>query len=89
MNASDYAISYFHIGDVVPLFDKYISKELYETYFKEPGTFGNRLKRSIKSNFGISSAFNKMCNLIKELDFASLEEADKTTNWEHVPVINL
>lgn len=89
MNASDYAISYFHIGDVVPLFDKYISKELYETYFKEPGTFSNRLKRSIKSNLGINCAFSKMCNLIKELDFSCLEDADKQTNWGHAPVINL
>lgn len=89
MNESDYAISYFHIGDVVSLFDGIISKDLYETYFKEPGTFSSRLKRSIKSRIGISGSFNKMCRLIKETDFVSLEEAEKIIDWSKVKVVDL
>lgn len=89
MKGSEYVISYFHIGDVVPLFDKFISKELYETYFKEPGTFSNRLKRSIKSNPGISGAFDKMCKLIRDTDFISLEEAEKQIDWTNAKIVNI
>lgn len=89
MKENEYAISYFHIGDVVPLFDKFISKELYETYFKEPGTFSNRLKRSVKSNLGISGAFDKMCKLIKDTDFVSLEAAEKQIDWTKAKVVNI
>lgn len=89
MRESNYAISYFHIGDVVPLFDKFISKELYESYFKEPGTFTDRLKRSIKSNLGISGAFGKMCNLIRDTDFISIGEADGQVDWSKAKVVEL
>ena len=89
MNKSDYAISYFHIGDVVPLFDKYISKDLYEKYFKEPGTLSNRIKRSIKSNLGINGAFNKMCDLIRTIDFIDLKEANESVDWESAPKVVL
>lgn len=87
MNASDYAISYFHIGDVVRLFDTFISKELYENYFKEEGTFSNRLKRQIKSNLGINSAFDKMCRLIQETDFVCLEKAEKQIDWNNAKMV--
>lgn len=89
MNVADYSISYFHIGDVVPLLDRLISKELYESYFKEPGSFRNRLKRSIKSNLGVSGAFDKMCNLIREVGFISLGEADKLIDWNTVKQVQL
>lgn len=89
MSESSYAISYFHIGDVVPIFDNMISKELYEEYFKEPGTFTNRLKRSIKSNYGINGAFDKLCALIKNTNYISLGEADKQIDWAKVNVVNI
>ena len=89
MNESDYAISYFHIGDVVRLFDTFISKELYETYFKEKGTFTNRIKRSVKSNLGINTAFEKMCSLIEKIDFVSLGEAEKMIDWSRANTVNL
>lgn len=89
MKECDYAISYFHIGDVVPLFDSFISKELYESYFKEPGTFVNRLRRSIKSNLGINGAFDKMCNLIKITDFVCLGEAEKQLDWSKVEIVDI
>ena len=87
MNASDYAISYFHIGDVVRLLDFFITKELYEDYFKEEGIFLNRLKRQIKSNLGISSAFDKMCRLIQEMDFVCLEKAEKQIDWNNARIV--
>lgn len=89
MKRSDYAISYFHIGDVVPLFDNFISKELYEAYFKEKGTFMNRLKRSVKSNLGINGAFDKMCDLINTTDFISFGEADKLVDWRNAKIVDL
>lgn len=89
MNKNEYAISYFHIGDVVPLFDKFISKELYESYFKGSGTFTNRMKRSIKSNLGVGGAFDKMCTLIKDVDFISLGEAKKQIDWAKAKIVNI
>lgn len=90
MNVSDYAISYFHIGDFIKDPGNFlISKELYETYYKESGTFTNRLKRSLKSNIGKENAFNKMCNLIRSTNFVSIEEAEKMIEWDDSTVIKL
>ena len=90
MNKSDYTISYFHIGDLVRLSDTFlISKEMYETYFRESGTLINRLKRSIKSNLGIRGAFDKMSKLICNTDYISLEMAEKIVDWSKVKVVEL
>jgi polysaccharide deacetylase family protein (PEP-CTERM system associated) len=90
MNKSNYAISYFHIGDLVRSSDQFlISKEMYETYFREPGTLTKRVKRSIKSNLGISGAFEKMCKLICNTDFVSLERAEKIVDWSKAKVVEL
>jgi polysaccharide deacetylase family protein (PEP-CTERM system associated) len=90
MGKTEYAISYFHIGDLVNLGDRYImSKEAYETYFKEPGLLHNRIKRAIKSNWGISGAFDKMCSLVKSTDFVSLGQATQLIDWSKCPTIDL
>lgn len=89
MLASDYAISYFHIGDVVKLFDFFVSKELYEQYFREKGTLINRIKRQVKSSIGIGAAFEKMCRLIQEIDFISIEESEKHIAWDDIDIVKI
>lgn len=89
LNASDYSIVYFHIADVARVFDKIMTKEEYENYFKENGTYFNRLKRYLKQNLGISGAYDKMCKLISECDFVNLSGADEMINWERIRPIEL
>jgi polysaccharide deacetylase family protein (PEP-CTERM system associated) len=89
MKDSNYVIFYFHIGDVVRLLDTFVSKELYENYFKEKGTLSNRLKRQIKSNLGISTTFNKMCRLIQENEFICLEKAEKMIEWNKAKIVEI
>ena len=81
MANSDYAMTYFHIGDFIPNSHGMMSKADYEDYFKEPGTLKNRTIRYIKSSLGKKSAFQKMNNLIHSIDFISIEQADKMIDW--------
>lgn len=89
MKANDYNMAYFHIGDVMhkPLVLR--SKEFYESYYKESGTFKNRFVRMIKTSFGTRYAFDKMCKLIKTFDFVNLEEANNNINWNNTKTISL
>ena len=81
MAKSDYAMTYFHISDLLPETNGVMSKEAYEAYFKEKGTLVNRYKRYVKSNLGKQSAFNKMMKLIDDMDFINLSEADSKVEW--------
>ena len=89
MAKSDYAMCYFHIGDLVPEFGEVMTKKDYEAYFKESGTLKNRYMRYIKSNLGKKGAFDKMMKLIAETEFMNLEEADKRMDWEKAPKVLL
>lgn len=82
MQRSNYTICYFHIGDLIDAPKRMMSKENYETYYREPGTFSNRLKRYVKSSLGRGNTFEKMGRLIKENSFVSLEKADEVIDWE-------
>lgn len=81
MAKSDYAMTYFHISDLLPETNGVMSKEAYEAYFKESGTVLNRYKRYVKSNLGKQSAFSKMIKLIDDMDFVNLSEADSRVAW--------
>jgi len=89
MRSNDYNMAYFHIGDVMhkPLVLR--SKEFYESYYKEPGTFKNRFVRMMKTSFGTRYAFDKMCKLIKSFDFVNLEEANNNIDWNNTKTISL
>lgn len=82
---SDYGMAYFHIGDVMQHEGGIKSREEHEKYYKESGTFTNRLKRYVKTNLGTKHAFEKMCKVITTVDFRNLEEADKIIDWEKAP----
>lgn len=89
MSKSNYAMTYFHIDDLIPESERMMTKEEFEDYFKEPGTFFNRYKRHIKSNLGKKNAFNKMTKLITANQFQSIESADKLIDWQDAPIVEL
>lgn len=89
INANEYAMTYFHIGDLLHNKGGIMSKKEYETYFKEVGSFKNRLVRYIKSNLGTKGAFDKMCQLIRNNDFTSLSEASQNIDWTNSKIIEL
>ena len=84
---ADYAMTYFHLGDLMPETNKVLSKDAYESYFKEPGTVPARYKRYIKSNFGKKAALKKLFNIIETVDFINLEQADIMIDWQQAPSI--
>lgn len=87
--ATDYAMTYFHIGDLLYNKGGIMTKEEYEKYFKEPGTLKNRVLRYIKSNLGTKTAFDKMERLIKDFDFISISQAKDEIDWSALKIIEL
>lgn len=86
---NDYNMTYFHIGDLVKEKKAIMSKSEYEEYFKESGSYANRVKRYLKSNIGTGNAMSKLKELIIKEDFLSLSEANNMINWENSPIIKL
>lgn len=89
MKESDYVMTYFHISDLEHHPYKMMSREAYESYFKQPGTFKNRFTRMMKRCIGSSGAFDKMCNLVRAFDYVDLEEADKAIEWSMAKVVEV
>ena len=89
MVKSDYNMTYFHIGDLIPETSGVMNKKDFENYYKIPGTLKNRYMRYIKTNLGKKRAFGKMMALISTEDFINLEQADKMMDWEQAPSVLL
>ena len=89
MSKTNYSMTYFHIGDLIPESAKVMSKSEYEEYFKQPGSLKNRYMRYLKTNFGKKGAFDKLMKLIDKEEFVNLEQADQMINWEQAPVVVL
>lgn len=81
MNKSEYVMCYFHIDDLVQEMQGVMSREAYESYFKEPGTLKNRCMRYFKSNFGKKRSMSKLQRLILSEDFMNIEQADASIDW--------
>ena len=86
---SDYAMTYFHIGDLLPESKSVMSRKEYEDYFKENGSLMNRYKRFIKANLGKKGAFDKMTRLIEQVPFTNLAATDAQIDWNKAPHIVL
>lgn len=86
---ADYAMCYFHIGDLLPESKSVMSRKEYEDYFKENGSLINRYKRYIKANLGKKGAFDKMTRLIEQTRFINLADADARTDWEKAKRVEL
>lgn len=82
MGRNDYSMIYFHIRDLLPRTERMMSRDKYESYFKEPGSLKNRYVRYVKTNFGKKSAFSKMMKLIETETFVNIEQADAMIDWE-------
>lgn len=89
MKKSEYAMCYFHIGDLVPESVGVMSKEAYEAYFKEKGSLKARYMRYLKSNLGKKNAFGKMMKLIDEMEFVGLRQADEEIDWSSMAIVTL
>ena len=89
MKKSNYAMTYFHIADLLLESKSIMSRKEYEAYFKEKGSLMNRYKRFIKANLGKKGAFEKMTQLIEQTSFINLADADAQINWDIVPHISL
>ena len=89
MLKNDYNMCYFHIDDLRPEKGGVMSREEYERYFKEVGTWKNRHLRYIKSNLGKANAFGKMISLISSLNYVNIETAEKIVDWERAVTINI
>ena len=89
MKKAPYAMCYFHIGDLIPESHGVMSKAAYEAYFKEPGTTKARYTRYLKSNLGKKNAFHKMMQLIDEMEFVGLEQADEMMVWKNIVEVRL
>lgn len=89
MAKSDYTMCYFHINDLLPEKKGVKSKEEYEAYYKEPGTFKNRYLRYIKTNIGKKGAWVKLEKLIKQMVFANIDFARQSIDWNSSPVVKL
>ena len=50
-----------------------MTKEEFEEYFKDPGTFRNRCIRYLKSNIGSGNAMNCLEVIMKDFRFISIE----------------
>lgn len=83
MMKTDYAMTYFHIGDLLPESRSVMSRKEYEDYFKEPGTLVNRYKRYMKANLGKEKAMSKLMSLIESMSFINIDEADKLVDWNN------
>jgi len=84
LNANDYNMCYFHIGDLLTEKGKLMTKEEYENYFKEPGTLKNRYLRYFKSNIGHGNAMKNLKRLLSSYNFSSISGFLKTNNVDKV-----
>ena len=89
MKASDYAMTYFHIRDLIAESNGVMSKEKFEAVFKEKGTIKARYSRYFKSSIGKKQAMSKLIKLIEKEQFVNISEVDKTIDWDKAPIVEL
>lgn len=89
MAKSNYTMTYFHIGDLLPEAKTVKSRKEYEEYFREKGSFIKRYRRLLKANLGRKGAFGKMTRLIEQTSFINLAKADEQIDWEKIVNISL
>lgn len=88
MKKSPYSMTYFHLGDLHPVYDGVMTKEDYERYFNSPGTLKARYIRYFKSNIGVDRNKSKLFNLLGDMHFHSISEVEEMIDWANAPVIN-
>lgn len=89
MKKAIYSMTYFHLGDLLPVISGVMTKEEYENYFNEPGTAKARYLRYVKTNLGVGRNKKKLFKLLSNLDFCNVMEADQQIDWSKAPVVSL
>lgn len=89
MRKSPYSMCYFHIGDLLPESNGLMTRQDYEDYFKENGSWLNRYKRYVKSNLGKKNAWNKLQKLVSSVDFLNLDDADGQIKWADSKLVTI
>ena len=89
MKDMDYVMFYFHINDLIEESSKFMSKAEFEDYFKEKGTFKNRVSRYVKTNIGKGSSRRKLDSLMVSYRFDNIENIAGVIDWNNQPIINL
>lgn len=89
MKRAPYSMTYFHLGDLLPVVSGVMSKEDYERYFEEPGTKKARYLRYLKFNVGVKGNRKKLFRLLDEMTFCNISEVEKKIDWAVAPVINI
>lgn len=85
IESSDYVMCYFHIADLLNFKSKFKTREEYERYFKEDGSFKNRVTRYMKSNLGRKRAFHGLSEIVTNFEFQSMQEASMLS----LPIVHL
>lgn len=86
---SAYSMTYFHLGDLLPVIEGVMTKQEYERYFAEPGNLRARYMRYVKTNLGVGGNKKKLYKLLSRLDFCSIKEADSAIDWKKTPIVSL
>ena len=89
MKKASYSMTYFHLGDLLPVIDGVMSKEDCERYFNEPGTAKARYLRYIKTNLGVSGNKKKLFKLLDRMAFSNIGEANRKMDWGKAPVVEI
>lgn len=89
MVKTEYAMTYFHIRDLLMESKSVMTKERYEAVFKEKGSLKARYIRYFKSSVGKKQSMSKLMKLIDQVEFVNLNEADKMIDWGKAPVVEL
>lgn len=89
MKKASYSMTYFHLGDLLPVIDGVMSKEDYERYFNESGTAKARYLRYVKTNLGVGRNKKKLFKLLSNLDFCNITDVDQKIDWTKAPVVLL
>lgn len=74
LKVNDYNMCYFHIEDLLTDKVKFMTKDEFEEYFKEPGTIKNRYIRYLKSNIGRGNAMKNLEELVRTYSFISIRD---------------
>lgn len=89
MKRAAYSMTYFHLGDLLPVVSGVMSKEDYERYFEESGTMKARYLRYLKFNVGVKGNKKKLFNLLDEIHFCNIADVDNMVDWSMKQLINL
>lgn len=84
MESFPYNMCYFHIDDLLTEKTKLMSKNEFEAYFKESGSFKNRYMRYFKSNIGRGNAINNLDELIATFKFQAITNCIKNIPSDNI-----